>query len=179
MGNFSFLWTGEIIIFFVFALSIICGGVCMLYFHKIVHMVACMMVSFLGLAGIYVLLEAEFVAFVQVLVYAGAISILVLFGIMMTKHDKQDEVYVNKRKKILAFSGCFMLFSILFVSIQEVEFIPARNVSLIQNNTFQLGKQLFTEHVLSFELLSVVLMGAFIGAIVLTKKEEFDATSNT
>lgn len=65
----------------------ICGAVLMISLEKVVHMVISMAAVFLGLAGMFVLLEAEFVAFVQVLIYAGAVSILMIFGIMMTKHQ--------------------------------------------------------------------------------------------
>ena len=67
--------TGEFIAFFVFAAIMIGGAVLMVSLEKVVHMVISMAAVFLCLAGMYVLLEAEFVAFVQVLIYAGAVSI--------------------------------------------------------------------------------------------------------
>lgn len=171
MFNFSLQWTGETIVFFVLALCMISGAVLMLSFSKVVHMVVSVAFSFLGLAGMYVLLDAEFVAFVQVLVYTGAISILMIFGIMMTRHDKRDEGSFKPWKETLAAIGCLALFGVLFFSIRGSIFPVHQDVSLAQDNTLKIGKQLFTEHVIPFELLSVLLTVAFIGAIVLAKKE--------
>lgn len=146
----------------------------MFNFTKVVHVIASIASAFLALAGTYILLDAEFVAFVQILVYAGAISILMLFGIMMTRHDKQDEVSVKPRREWLVAIGCLTLFSALFFSIRSSNFLVPQNVSLVKDNTLNLGKQLFTEHVIPFELLSVLLTVAFIGTIVLAKKEADD-----
>ncbi|UHA75672.1 NADH-quinone oxidoreductase subunit J [Paenibacillus sp. 481] len=173
MFNFSIDWTGETIVFFVLATLIVIGAVLMLNFTKVVHMVVSLALAFIGLAGMYVLLEAEFVAFVQVLVYAGAISILMIFGIMMTNHDGRDEEVVKPWKEALAAVGCLALFGTLFFSIRNAQFpVPSGETSLSTDNTLHLGKQIFTEHVIPFELLSVLLTVAFIGAIVLAKKEE-------
>ncbi|EJW18453.1 NADH-quinone oxidoreductase subunit J [Paenibacillus alvei] len=171
MFNFSLEWTGETVVFFVLAICIISGAVLMLNFSKVVHMVISIAFSFLGLAGMYILLDAEFVAFVQVLVYTGAISILMIFGIMMTRHDKQDEAFVKPWKETLAAIGCIALFGVLFFSIRSSEFPVHQDAELAQDNTLNIGKQMFTEHVIPFELLSVLLTVAFIGAIVLAKKE--------
>lgn len=174
MFNFALQWTGEIVVFFVLATSIISGVVLMHNFTKVVHVVVSVAFVFLALAGIYVLLDAEFVACVQVLVYTGAISILMIFGIMMTRHDKQDEALFKSWKQGFPAIGCSSLFGILFFLIRGSEFPIQQNVSLVKDNTLNLGKQLFTEHVIPFELLSVLLTVALIGAIVFAKKEASD-----
>ena len=87
-GIGDFLSSGSSWAFFIFALLAIGGAIFMITFTKVVHMVIAVALTFISLAGLYVILEAEFVAFVQVLIYAGAISILMIFGIMMTKHSK-------------------------------------------------------------------------------------------
>ncbi|RJG24881.1 NADH-quinone oxidoreductase subunit J [Paenibacillus thiaminolyticus] len=171
MFNFSIEWTGETVAFFILAICIISGSVLMLNFTKVVHMVVSLAFAFLGLAGIFVILEAEFVAFVQVLVYTGAISILMIFGIMMTRHDRQDEEVSRPLRETLAALGCLVLFGVLFFTIRGTDFPAPEPAGLTQDNTLQLGKQIFTEHVIPFELLSVLLTVAFIGAIVLAKKE--------
>ena len=174
MLNWSLDWNAQTVLFFVFAVCIISGAVLMINFTKVVHMVVSLAFSFVGLAGVYILLEAEFIAFVQVLVYAGAISILMIFGIMMTKHDKQEEAVSRPWKEALAGIGCLALFGVLFFSIRGTAFPEATQTSLAQNNTLELGKQLFSEHVIPFELLSVLLTVAFIGAIVLAKQDKAD-----
>ena len=82
---------GEMIAFFVLALIAISGGVLMMNLTKVVHIIIALAFSFISIAGFYVLLSAEFLAFVQVLIYGGAITIVMLFGIMLTKHDDKAQ----------------------------------------------------------------------------------------
>lgn len=162
---------GQTVLFFLLAICVIVGAMLMISFTKVVHMVVSLAFVFLSLAGIYILLEAEFVAFVQVLVYAGAISILMIFGIMMTRHDKQEEKAAKSKRAVLAFIGCAVLFGALFFAIRGTTFPATEDVPLAVDNTLQIGKLLYTEHVIPFELLSVLLTVAFIGAIVLAKSD--------
>ena len=121
----------------------------------------------------FVLLEAEFLAFVQVLIYAGAISILMIFGIMMTKHQSNERREAPDRcRKLSRLIGALALFGILFYAIRQSDFpVPQQPFEAGEDNTMEIGKLLFTEHVMPFELVSVLLTVAFIGAIVLAKKE--------
>jgi len=171
MFDLTFEWNAQTVLFFVFAICIISGAVLMINFTKVVHMVVSLAFSFIGLAGLYIMLEAEFIAFVQVLVYAGAISILMIFGIMMTRHDEKDETITKPWKDALAAIGCVALFSVLFFAIRGTAFTVPPETSLATDNTLELGILIFTAHVIPFELLSVLLTVAFIGAIVLAKSE--------
>ncbi|EXX87447.1 NADH:ubiquinone oxidoreductase subunit J [Paenibacillus darwinianus] len=164
--------TGELVAFFVLAAIMISGAVLMLTLTKVVHMVASLAAVFLGLAGMFVLLEAEFVAFVQVLIYAGAVSILMIFGIMMTKHEAVQEEPVRPVQEIVSAIGALCLFGIMFYAIRLTAFpAPSAPVTTGEDNTMEIGKLLFTQYVIPFELVSVLLTVAFIGAIVLAKKE--------
>src|SRR5690606_36276017 len=87
----TFFSSGANIMFMVFAHLAIGGAVFMLNFTKVIHMVISLSVTFISLAAIYVMLQAEFVGVVQVLIYAGAITILMIFGIMMTNHREIDQ----------------------------------------------------------------------------------------
>ncbi len=176
MSDFQLVVNGQTIAFFLLAICTIVGAILMISFTKVVHMVVSLAFVFLSLAGIYVMLEAEFVAFVQVLVYAGAISILMIFGIMMTRHDKQEQQTVKPVRTLAAFIGCAALFGVLFFAIRGTGFPQAGEVSLAQDNTLRLGQLLYTEHVIPFELLSVLLTVAFIGAIVLAKSDPKEAS---
>jgi len=168
----SFL-TGELVAFFVFALLIIGGAIFMISFTKVVHMVVSLAFAFLSLGGLYVLLEAEFVAFVQILIYAGAVSILMIFGIMLTKHEENEESATWTPQETLTAIGCVALFGVLFFAIQNAE-LPAGGAGFDPgaDNTAAIGQIIFTERVLPFELVSVLLTVAFIGAIVLARREE-------
>ncbi|MEI7025703.1 NADH-quinone oxidoreductase subunit J [Paenibacillus sp. y28] len=167
----SFLSSGANIAFFLFALLAIGGAIYMISFTKVVHMVTAVAFTFLSLAGVYVLLDAEFLAFVQVLIYAGAVSILMIFGIMMTKHQSEEEEPRRPLHQVLAAVGVLALFGILFYAIREAVF-PLQQLAPAADNTKEIGLRLFTEHVIPFELVSVLLTVAFIGAIILAKREE-------
>lgn len=167
----SFL-TGELIAFFIFALLIIGGAIFMLSFTKVVHMVVSLAFTFLSLGGLYVMLQAEFVAFVQILIYAGAISILMIFGIMLTRHERSDDPQPWTIQETLTAVGTVALFGVLFFAIQDAELIPRHVLDPGEDNTRRIGEIIFTERVLPFELVSLLLTVAFIGAIVLARREE-------
>jgi NADH-quinone oxidoreductase subunit J len=168
----DFFANGSNLVFFVFALFAIGGAIFMISFTKVVHMVVALAFAFLSLAGLYVLLEAEFVAFVQVLIYAGAISILMIFGIMMTKHQGEEEEPKRPLHNVLLGIGTLGLFGILFYAIQNAKFPTTGTFAPGDDNTLEIGKLLFNVHVIPFELMSVLLTVAFIGAIVVAKREE-------
>ncbi|AMA71651.1 MULTISPECIES: NADH-quinone oxidoreductase subunit J [Aneurinibacillus] len=166
--------SGEFIAFFVLALLTIGGAVFMISFTRVVHMVVALAFTFLGIAGLYVLLEAEFVGVTQVLVYSGAISILMLFGIMLTRHDATE---VTERKgpfKYIAFAGIAVFFIVAFLGIQSAHWGDQQADFTKQNNVKEIGIQLFTHYVIPFEAVSVLLLVALVGAIILAKKEAED-----
>lgn len=163
--------TGEFIAFFVFAAIMIGGAVLMISLEKVVHMVISMAAVFLGLAGLYVLLDAEFVAFVQVLIYAGAVSILMIFGIMMTKHSGEGAEPVRPLHEALVAVGALCLFGLFFYAIRITDFPDTAAAVTAEDNTMAIGELLFSGYIVPFELLSILLTVAFIGAIALAKKE--------
>lgn len=172
LGNIAdFFSSGSNLLFFLFALFAIGGAIFMISFTKVVSMVVSVAVTFLSLAGLYILLEAEFVAVSQVLIYAGGISILMIFGIMMTRHQGEEQEDRRPWHYTLLWIGVAGLFGILFYAFQKVTF-PQSEFKAPEDNTLEIGKLLFSEHVIPFELMSILLTVAFIGAIVLAKREE-------
>jgi NADH-quinone oxidoreductase subunit J len=167
----QFITNGENIVFIILAIFVISGAVLMISFTKVVHMVIALATTFIGLAGLYLLLHAEFVAFVQVMIYGGAVTILMLFGVMMTKHESHEEEPRRPIHNNLLFIGVVVFFGVLFFSIQRANF-PVAQSNLWGDNTHSIGELLFTQYVIPFELVSVLLTVAFIGAIVIAKREE-------
>jgi len=180
MGGLSVMWDnltaffshGPNIVFTVLAVVIISAAVLMINFDKIVHMVLAMALAFIGLGGLYILLAAEFVAIVQILIYGGALTILMIFGIMMTRHTNQDEETKRPVHNTLLLVGVVALFGILFYAIQGTAFVTGAPLDPGADNTAAIGQLIFNNHVIPFELVSVLLTVAFIGAIVMAKREE-------
>jgi NADH-quinone oxidoreductase subunit J len=168
----NFFTNGESVMFFLLALGAISGVVLMNSLTKVIHSVVSLAITFLCLGGLYILLQAEFVAMVQVLVYGGAITILMVFGIMMTKHDQVEaEEQKTSPQQIGVFAGAVGLFAVLFYAIQKAEFLPS-TFHPGADNTKQIGLEMYNLHVIPFEIISLLLTVAFIGAIVLAKREE-------
>ena len=145
----------------------------MISFTKVVHQVVALAFTFLSIAGLFFLLEAEFVGVAQILIYAGSISILMLFGIMLTKHDAQDESR-HKGQKIFSFVVVAGFFVLMFMGIQSMNIQGEPAHFSQQDNVMEIGKAVFTQYVIPFEITSVLLLVALVGAIILAKKEADD-----
>jgi len=172
----GFELTGASIAFFLISLFVIACGVLLLNLKNVVYMALAIGGVFIGVAAVYILLEAEFLAFIQVLLYAGAITIMLLFAIMLTRHDEiesQTRITAHPVWSALGVIGLggIILYVIKFSGIrwpnsaQESPFAGQDNVKMI-------GEQLFSQYVIPFELVSVVLIVAVVGAITLANKED-------
>ncbi|MBU8905898.1 NADH-quinone oxidoreductase subunit J [Desertibacillus haloalkaliphilus] len=164
---------GEFLAFFVFALIAISGGVLMINLRKVVHIIFVLMFTFLSIAGLYVLLSAEFIAFVQVLIYSGAITIMMLFGIMLTKHDDKAMMSVGFWRSLAALVGIVAFFVIIFIGINDLS-LGEQATTLHENNVEQIGIAIFSKFVIPFETVGVILLVVLVGAIALAKKDEPD-----
>ncbi|KSU81871.1 NADH-quinone oxidoreductase subunit J [Fictibacillus enclensis] len=163
--------TGESIAFFILALTAIAGGVMMINMSNVIHMVVALVFTFLAIAGIYITLSAEFVAAVQVLIYSGAITIIMLFGIMLTRHERMTEWKLPKMTVLLSGAGILVFFLIMFFGINRLSLgNPATDLHI--DNTKKIGVELYSKYVIPFELTSVLLLVALIGAIVIAKRDD-------
>lgn len=163
--------SGELIFFYLLALVAMGGGILMLNLTKVVHMVVALVFTFISIAGIYVLLSAEFIAAVQILIYSGAVTIIMIFGIMLTKHNDQAEPSIGRGRFALSLIGVLGFFGVMYMAISGLNF-GEQATTLHENNTEQIGIELFSKFVIPFELTSVLLLVALIGAIILAKRDE-------
>ncbi len=136
-----------------------------------------LIVTFFSLAGIYLLLGAQFVAIIQVLVYAGAIMVLFLFVIMLLNLEKEKKLVARHRllRVLGVFLGIILLGQIgmIFASVLPKGpkgTFPIEKVATL-GNTEVIARLLFTDYLLPFEITSVLLLVAIVGAIVLAKKQ--------
>ncbi len=128
---------------------------------------------FISIAGLYILLNAEFVAAAQVLIYVGAVNVLILFAIML----------VNKREDFSRIPGrwirqgataivCFGLFALLGTMILITPWsLAPTSPAVIENSIVEIGKHFFSDFLLPFELASVLLLMAMVGAIILARRD--------
>lgn len=172
------MFSGELIAFLVLALVGVVGGMLLLNLSNVVHMVISLVFTFLSIAGIFVLLSAEFLAVVQILVYSGAITIIMLFGIMLTRHDDRTQSSVGRIRKLLIFLGILGFAYAVYLGIHNLQF-PSQPVALHEANVEQIGVTLFSKYVIPFELLGVLLLVALIGAIVLARRDDEGEEANT
>lgn len=163
--------TGEFLAFICLALVAIIGGVLLLNLTKVVQIIVALSFTFISIAGIYILLSAEFVAGVQVMIYSGAISIIMLFGIMLTRHDAESEETGHKLRKFLVFLGVLGFAFAVYLGIYNYD-VPQVPSNLHVNNTLEIGKALYSKYTIPFELASVLLLVGLVGAIVLSKKDD-------
>ncbi|MFQ5743503.1 MAG: NADH-quinone oxidoreductase subunit J [Acidobacteriota bacterium] len=164
--------------FYLLAAIILGGAVMMVSSRNLVHSVIWMVASFIGIAGLFILLEAEFVAAVQILVYAGGIVVLFLFVIMLVNlGDIQQMEYLHHQwlpAMLLALLLVGELGFLLWAGGQQLPTnrLPAESVLRgLGGNTQTLGMMLYTDYLLPFEVASVLLLVAMIGAIYLAKKK--------
>lgn len=155
--------------FFVLAAITLFGAILVATLRNVMHSALALMMAFFGVAGIYVLLEAGFVAAVQVLVYVGAIAILILFAIMLTRGLMSRTLPADNNQWIAAAGVAILLFLVLFFIAIGTNW----RVSPIQvtgDLIPQIGTELVGTYVLPFEVASLLLLAALIGAIVIARE---------
>ena len=159
--------------FYLFAaLTLICGGLVVYNpaSRSPVTSAMFLVLTIVSLAGLFVLLHAFFLAAVQILVYAGAVMVLFLFVIMLL--DLREERARRVRKFSLVAGGLTVLVILaLFLQSLQLSRPGAGLAAEVEGRTAPLGQLLFTTYVLPFEVVSVVLLVAMVGAILLSKKD--------
>lgn len=160
----------ETIIFYLLAFVIVASALAVVTLRNIFHCTLFLILCLFTIAGIYVLLHAEFVAVVQVLLYVGAVAILILFAIMLTSKLAGREVQMTNEQ---TFIGAFMALVLIFGLVWSYShsFFRISSDSIPAQTTLEIGKQLMTTYVLPFELISALLLAALVGAIVIARQE--------
>jgi NADH-quinone oxidoreductase subunit J len=158
-----------VVFYLVAAVTVISAGM-VAFSRNIIYAAFSLLGTFAGVAGIYVFLGADFVAGVQVLIYVGGILVLILFAVMLT-HRITDVQITNRavgRLPALLVVGVMLFF--LVQSIREVPWRKAKEL-LHAPTTAKIGDLFLENYLLPFELASLVLLAALIGAVVISRKE--------
>ena len=139
---------------------------------NVVHAALYLVVSLLSVAGVYLLLGAEFVGWVQILIYVGAIVILFLFGLMLTKAPIGRDTLDNQQRWLGALVGVGVFAGLVFLIQDAFPVQDAAQFETFQGSTEAVGNAIFRSYVLPFEAVSFLLLAALIGAIVLARKDD-------
>ena len=160
------------ILFFVLAFGVVGAGLAVVTLRNVIHSAFMMMVCFGSLAGLYVLLGAPIVAAAQVLIYIGAISVLILFAIMLTQAG--DANLPAPFHKQVWFAAVIAFFTVVVVAYAAVNTDWGAAAELIPLDLPRVAEALFTTYALPFEILGLLLLAAIIGAIFLARRPEDD-----
>ena len=160
--------TGSIVAFWVLAALTVGAALGVAAVRDLIRAVVLLITSFLGIAGLYITLSADFVAVAQVLIYAGAISVLLLFAIMLTPQASRDNSETFLQIPGLLLAGLVAV-TVALVSLETDWSIAEREG--FEETASEIGNSLVTTWVLPFELAAVVLLVAMLGAIVLVRPE--------
>ena len=160
------------VLFYLMAFLVIFGALMMVANKNILYSALCMVLSFIGVAGIYATLQLSFFAVVQIMVYVGAITILIVFAIMLTRHPKGDIEHTNPFSKTVVGAGVVSvgIAVVMAIAIRSLAFITPPE--LADNLMQQIGIEMFGTYVLPVELVALLLLVGMIGAIVAGKEEE-------
>ena len=164
--------------FYLFAAVLIGAALSVIFSRNPVHAALSLVLAFFTAAGIWLMLEAEFLAISLILVYVGAVMVLFLFVVMMLdiNLNRMREGYWNYLLPALVVAGIFLTELIILIGGRVVFSKPAEVPAAITNegNTLQLGRLLYTEYLYAFELAAVILLVAIVAAIALTLRRRKD-----
>jgi NAD(P)H-quinone oxidoreductase subunit 6 len=157
-------------VFYLIALITVVSAGMVAFSRNIIYSAFSLLGTFMGVAGLYVFLGADFVAAVQVLIYVGGILVLVLFAVMLTHRITDVEVTNRAAGRIPALVIVGVLLYLLIQSVKETPWAKAEKV-VYAATAAKIGDLFLYTYLLPFELASLVLLAAMIGAVVLSRKE--------
>ncbi len=169
--------------FYIIAGVLLLSALCVVFLPKIVYSAVAMIVAFLSVAGIFVLLNADFVAVSQVIIYAVGITIVMIFAIMLTGTQEDKKLWLAiKFRSLPAIGAAGVLFTAILASSFFADFAlkqPSQEVIQrlqTEGTTPTIGKALLTTYVVPFEVLSLLLLAAITGAVVIAVKNKEPGT---
>ena len=164
------------VLFVLLAIGVLGGGLAVVTLRNIIHSAIAMMVCFGSLAGMYALLGAPIVAAAQVLIYLGAISVLILFAIMLTQAGDANLPAPFHRQGPIALVVALAMVGIIGWAALATDWGAQATVAAVVMQA--IAQALFTDYALPFEVISLLLLAAIIGAIFLARRPEEDERAN-
>ena len=162
----------QFISFLILAVLVITTALGVVLLPNIVYSAFLLGGVFLSISGIYVLLNADFVAAAQILIYVGAVNVLILFAIMLV-NKRQDFSQIPGRwiRQVSTGAVCVGIFALLSTMVLITPWDINLTGSYVENTLIAMGKHFFSDFLLPFELASVLLLMAMVGAIILARRD--------
>ncbi|HEY1809704.1 MAG TPA: NADH-quinone oxidoreductase subunit J [Acidobacteriaceae bacterium] len=159
--------------FWILAVLTLAGGVAAMTLRRLVHCALALTVAFAGLAGLYLNLGAEFVGLAQLLVYVGAIAILIVFAILLTRGGEGAEEHIFSPTGMAGAAIALAVFAVLAWAVETsgVAGAHAMTAAAPANTMRQIGLTLMQRYVLPLEVIALMLTAAMIGAVLLALRE--------
>jgi NADH:ubiquinone oxidoreductase subunit 6 (subunit J) len=164
------------VLFFLLAVGVVGAGIAVVTLRNIIHSAVAMMICFGSLAGMYALLGAPIVAAAQVLIYLGAISVLILFAIMLTQAGDANLPAPFHRQLPIAAVVALAIIGLVAWAVLQTDWALATEP--IAAGVEAIANALFTDYALPFEIISLLILVAIIGAIFLARRPEEDERAN-
>jgi len=163
----------QIVSFGLLGLAMIGAALGVVLLQNIVYSAFLLGGVFISISGLYLLLNADFVAAAQVLIYVGAVNVLILFAIMLVnKQEDFDPIIGRWVRQAATALVCFGLFSLLSVMVLQTSWSSSTSgAKPAVDTTVLIGEHFFSDFLLPFELASVLLLMALVGAVVLARRE--------
>lgn len=137
---------------------------------NIVHAAFSLLVTFFGVAGLYVLLGADFIGVIQVIVYIGGILVLIIFGVMMTQRGKLLSLSVQLPGKLFAGFLCGIILTALIMAASRSLWPVAASLGNPEPTSAAIGDLLLGKYLVAFEVVSVLLLVALVGAVLIVRR---------
>jgi NADH-quinone oxidoreductase subunit J len=157
-------------VFYLIAFITVASAAMVAFSRNIIYSAFSLLGTFMGVAGLYVFLGADFVAAVQLLIYVGGILVLILFAVMLTHRITDVQITNRAAGRIPAVIVTGILIYLLIGAVTETPWVKAKEV-VYTATTATIGDLFLYTYLLPFELASLVLLAAMIGAVVLSRKE--------
>jgi NADH-quinone oxidoreductase subunit J len=161
--------TASVVLFYLFAALTAASALGVVCSRNIVRTAVWLLFALIGVAGLFFLLEAEFLAAVQIVIYAGGTLILIIFGVMLTSKSPFSRFEPKAGEVVVAVSVAIVLFAALVLAIRAADFRPEWLETRQKYPVGALGQALLGDYLVPFELASVVLLVVMIGAAYLAK----------
>jgi NADH-quinone oxidoreductase subunit J len=171
--------TASAVLFYLFAGLTAASALAVVVSRNVVRTAVFLLFALIGVAGLYFLLEAEFLAAVQLVVYAGGTLILIIFGVMLTSKSPFSRFEPKPGEVVLAVTACAVLFAALVMAVRAADFQVGWLETRTKYPIGALGQALLGDYLVPFELASVVLLVVMIGAAYLAKARRKDDKQTT